>query len=88
MQALVVATAFGVVTPYPLPAEQSDVCNRLIIGSCPLDGNEIAKYHMEMPILEEYPITPLDIKIFVQAIYKDRNETVSCFKVAAETVLA
>lgn len=87
MQALVVAYAFGVVTPYPLPDEQADACNRLVVGECPLDAQETALYHMEMPILEEYPITPLDIEIYIQAIGNGRNVTISCFKVAAETVL-
>lgn len=55
LYASVVAIVFGIRIPYTLPPEQSAVCNRLIFGTCPLDEQETAVYHTEMPILQEYP---------------------------------
>lgn len=85
--AVVIATAFGVTTEYPLPVEQADVCNRLIYGSCPLDLGESAIYSMEMPISEEYPITPLVLEISIENVKSDGNSVISCFSFNAETVL-
>lgn len=72
-----------------MPPDQSIVCGRLTVGSCPLDSGETATYNMQMPILDEYPITPLVIDIYLQNIYgKVNNSTISCFSVPAETVLS
>lgn len=88
MDGLVVATALSLTTPYPLPAEQANVCGRLIQGSCPLDPNEDAVYHVQMPILPIYPLVDFLVEVTVADMTDNANSTVSCFTFNGQVVAA
>lgn len=63
-----------------MPTAQADVCNRLVLGSCPLDFEEPAIYHIEMPILDEYPAgitAPFEFTV------RENNTIIACFGFAA-----
>lgn len=59
----VTAYAFGVRAVYELPASRQNGCNWINGTFCPLDRGEFATYHLNMPVVEEYPLTKLDIEV-------------------------
>lgn len=72
------ATAFGVVTPYPLPEELKNGCKALINASCPLDARESATYKIIFPISNIYPAIPVTVELTVS---DERHGVVACFAV-------
>lgn len=80
MKVKVVANAFGIQTTYPLP--NSNVCEQLIEGECPLEEDEEFTYQLKMPILSIYPKISLGLTF---TIYNDDGD-ITCFQVNCKVV--
>lgn len=72
------ATAFGIVTPYPLPEELQNGCNALTNANCPLDARESATYKIIFPISKIYPTIPVTVELTVT---DHAGRHVGCFAV-------
>lgn len=84
--AKVLATAVGITTPFPLPANVADVCKNLERGKCPIGVDEDFIYHFEMEVSDQYPITPLVLEISIVDEGVTGSPVVSCFRIQARTV--
>lgn len=81
----ITAYAFGIRAVYELPADRQIGCNWIDGTSCPLDRGEIATYNLLMPVIDEYPLTKLDIEIRLF----DQNRNIQfCVLVESEVVLS
>lgn len=72
------ATAFGVVTAFPLPDDQREGCNNLLNTRCPLDAGERPTYRIVMYISRLYPPIPVNVELTIQDEY---GRVVSCISV-------
>jgi ML domain len=81
----VTAYAFGVRAVYELPDDRQIGCNWIEGTFCPLDQGEFATYNLVMPVVEEYPLTTLDIEV---RMYDQNNVIQFCTLVECEVVLA
>jgi hypothetical protein len=81
----VTAYAFGVRAVYELPADRQNGCSWINGTFCPLDRGEFATYNLKMPVVEEYPLTKLDIEVRLYA--KDRTIQF-CTLIESEVVVA
>lgn len=79
------AYAFGVRAVYELPPDRLLGCNWLTGTFCPVSRDEFATFTIDMPVLEEYPLTNLDIEI---RLYDQNNDIHFCFIVEAEVVVS
>jgi ML domain len=81
----VTAYAFGVRAVYDLPADRQIGCNWISGTSCPLSRGEFATYKLVMPVVEEYPLTKLDIEV---RMYDQNNVIQFCTLVESEVVIS
>lgn len=81
----ITAFAFGVRAVYELPEDRQIGCNWLSGTFCPLDRGEFATYTLRMPIIDEYPLTTLDIEV---RLFDQNNNIQFCTIIESETVLA
>lgn len=77
------ATAFGVVTPYPLPGELLEACNHLLNTRCPLDAGERPTYRFVFYISRIYPPIPVNIELTLSDEY---GRAVTCISVDLRVV--
>lgn len=81
----VTAYAFGVRAVYELPADRRNGCAWINGTFCPLDRGEFATYNLNMPVVEEYPLTKLDIEV---RLYGANREIQFCTLIESEVVIA
>lgn len=81
----VTAYAFSVRAVYELPPDRQAGCNWLSGTFCPLSQGEFGTYRLDMPVLEEYPLTTLDIEI---RLYDQNNIIHFCVIIESEVVLS
>lgn len=81
----ITAYAFGIRAVYELPVDRQIGCNWIEGTECPLDRGEIATYNLFMPVIEEYPLTTLDIEI---RMFDQSRNIQFCVLVESEVVLS
>lgn len=81
----VTAYAFGVRAVYELPDDRNVGCNWIEGTFCPIDQGEFVTYNLVMPVVEEYPLTTLDIEV---RMFDENNVIQFCTLVECEVVLA
>lgn len=81
----ITAYAFGVRAVYELPADRQIGCNWIEGTFCPLDKGEFATYNLFMPVVEEYPLTKLDIEV---RLYDQNRNIQFCTLIESEVVIS
>lgn len=77
--------AFSVRSEYVLPDDRQDGCNWLTGTFCPLSQGEFGTYTINMPVIEQYPLTLLDIEI---RLFDQSNILQFCVLIESEVVAA
>jgi ML domain len=80
----ITAYAFGIRAVYELPADRQIGCNWIEGTNCPLDRGEFATYNLFMPVIEEYPLTKLDIEV---RMYDQNRNIQFCTVIESEVVI-
>lgn len=62
---------------YDLPIDKQNGCNWLIGGSCPLDANEDATYHLQMSV----PDVPTTLVGIVLRVKNSEGRALFCMRV-------
>lgn len=81
----ITAYAFGVRAVYELPLSRQNGCNWINGTFCPLDKGEFATYNLNMPVIEDYPLTKLDIEV---RLYAEGRAIQFCTLIESEVVLS
>ena len=85
----ITAYAFGVRAVYELPEDRQIGCNWINGTFCPLDKGEFVTFNLMMPIVDEYPLTKVDIEVRLYDVTNPQTRILQfCTLVEGEVVLS
>lgn len=71
-------SVFGQTITVPIPPDQANGCNNLLVGSCPYQNNQLLTHHGSIPVPTD---VPTGLVVTIIASYVAPSGTLACAKV-------